>query len=59
LDFRLSYDYGNTVIKVTDGYRSVIVDKNGHVNITYDNPDSADLQSVLFTIKKRVIGLEL
>ncbi len=31
---------GNTVIKVSDGYRSVVVDKNGNVNITYGDPVS-------------------
>ena len=29
---------GNTVIKITDGYRSVLIDKSGNVKITYGDP---------------------
>jgi len=31
---------GNTVIKVSDGYRSIVVDKSGNVKITYGDPFS-------------------
>ena len=47
---------GNKVTKVSNGYRSVIIDKEGKVNITYDDPVSWGVYQIRGGEKMKSLG---